>query len=259
MATRSFHETLCAYPSRHLVSALLALLSYLGRHLTGSGGRKARWCLASLALCLSLSVSSWDFDRLISRAQHLYALDQAATQRIRDWQQLLLDQQRQELQGQLLQVNLFFNNQLRFADDLEIWQEVDYWATPIEALGKGAADCEDYAIAKYVSLKKLGVAPEQLRLTYVKALELNQAHMVLAWYPTPDSEPLILDNLTDEILPASQRSDLVPVYSFNTTGLWLAGAQNNAQTGSARQLSRWQDLLKKMHNEGFEEPGSPLP
>ncbi|MDM8349520.1 transglutaminase-like cysteine peptidase [Pseudomonas sp. sp1636] len=56
-----------------------------------------------------------------------------------------------------------------------MWGERDYWATPIEALVKGAADCEDYSLAKYFSLRQLGVPTGKLRLTYVKALKLNQA------------------------------------------------------------------------------------
>ncbi len=42
-----------------------------------------------------------------------------------------------------------------------------------------------------------------MRLIYVKAIELNQFHMVLAYYPTPSSEPLILDNINPEIVTPS--------------------------------------------------------
>jgi hypothetical protein len=63
--------------------------------------------------------------------------------------------------------------------------------------------------------------------------------------------PLVLDNLIDAIEPASQRSDLVPVYAFNAEGLWLPGAGGGKQVGDSKRLSRWQDLLKKMRAEGF--------
>ncbi len=163
-----------------------------------------------------------------------------------DNSQSLTDQQKLET------INGFFNQRLRFSDDINVWGQVDYWASPAESMVKGAADCEDYSIAKFFSLRRAGIPNEQLRLTYVKAIELNQAHMVLTYYATPDSEPLVLDNLTDRILPASRRGDLLPVYSFNAEGLWLAG-RGNSQSGSAKQLSRWQDLLKKMQNEGFDD------
>lgn len=116
---------------------------------------------------------------------------------------------------------------------------------------RGAGDCEDFAIAKYISLRHLGVPAEKLRITYVKALRLNQAHMVLTYYSRPDAEPLVLDNLIGSILPASQRTDLQPVYAFNGEGLWLANASGGKQVGDSKRLSRWQDLLKKMKAEGF--------
>ncbi|WP_197479414.1 transglutaminase-like cysteine peptidase, partial [Oleiphilus sp. HI0132] len=81
------------------------------------------------------------------------------------------------------------------------------WATPLEFLATNAGDCEDFSIAKYFTLREMGIPDDMIKITYVKALELNQAHMVLAYYPTPDAEPLILDNLINEIKPAGQRTD----------------------------------------------------
>ena len=102
---------------------------------------------------------------------------------------------------QLTAVNRFFNQQLSFRDDSRVWQQIDYWATPVEALVKGAGDCEDYALGKYFSLRQLGVPAEKLRITYVKALTRNQAHMVLTYYPSPTADPLVLDNLISDIRP----------------------------------------------------------
>ena len=89
-----------------------------------------------------------------------------------------------------------------------------------------------------------------MKITYVKAVKLNQAHMVLAFYPEPGGEPYILDNLIDDIKPASQRKDLVPVYSFNGEGLWLSKlrGQEGKRFGSADKLKNWQDLLTRHHN-----------
>jgi predicted transglutaminase-like cysteine proteinase len=148
-------------------------------------------------------------------------------------------------------VNQFFNRQFRFVDDSINWRQTDYWATPIEALVKGAGDCEDYAIAKYFTLRRLGVPSDKLRITYVKALRYNQAHMVLTYYTSPSAIPLVLDNLIGEIRPASQRKDLLPVYAFNAEGLYLPGAAGGKRASDSKKLSRWQDLLKKMREEGF--------
>ena len=142
-------------------------------------------------------------------------------------------------------VNSFFNR-VRFVNDIEHWGEEDYWATPVELLATNGGDCEDFSIAKYLTLKAMGVPDEQLKITYVKAVELNQAHMVLAWYPTPDADPLILDNLINEIRPASQRPDLEPVYSFNGEGLWLNQGRETSRIGDASRLNRWIGLNERL-------------
>ncbi|MNR45424.1 hypothetical protein D3C85_1642680 [compost metagenome] len=92
---------------------------------------------------------------------------------------------------------------------------------------------------------------EKLRITYVKALNQNQAHMVLTYYSSPTAEPLVLDNLIGDIRPASQRKDLLPVYAFNAEGLYLPGANGGKRSGDSKKLSRWQDILQKMRAEGF--------
>lgn len=146
----------------------------------------------------------------------------------------------------LQKANDFFNQNTAFADDNVLWNSADYWASPIEFLLKGAGDCEDYSIAKYFTLVEMGVDEHKLRINYVKALELNQAHMVLTYYPTPNAEPLVLDNLQPIIKPASQRQDLIPIYSFNGTNLWLAkNTANGNPAGSSDQLSLWQNLKQK--------------
>lgn len=214
----------------------------------------------ALALVLLLAVliglsrawaawGDWNFNLLIDTAEKRYGNLGAARGRIQAWDTLLNDSTHLTEQDQLDSVNRFFNRQIRFADDSRVWRQVDYWATPIEALIKGAGDCEDYAVAKYFSLRRLGIPSEKLRITYVKALRLNQAHMVLTYYPSPAAEPLVLDNLIDQIRPASQRQDLLPVYAFNAEGLYLPGSRS--KKSDSKKLSRWQDLLKKMRTEGF--------
>jgi hypothetical protein len=74
---------------------------------------------------------------------------------------------------------------------------------------------------------------------------------VLAYYPSPQALPLVLDNLEVEILPAEQRDDLLPVYAFNGEGLWFPRESGNRRVGDSKRLSRWQDLLRKMAAEGF--------
>ncbi|WP_457323484.1 transglutaminase-like cysteine peptidase [Roseateles sp. P5_E11] len=157
----------------------------------------------------------------------------------------------EELQ-RLKDINDFFNRRLAFKDDAVTWNLPDYWASPLESLEKRAGDCEDYAIAKYFGLAATGVPTAKLRMVYVRARLQGQslAHMVLAYYAQPGAEPLILDNLRPEVLPASQRTDLTPVFSFNTEGLWQGVGQVTAGDPLAR-LSLWRELVAKVRAEGF--------
>ena len=146
----------------------------------------------------------------------------------------------------LEKVNEFFNK-VQFIDDQLLWKQSDYWATPVEFLAENGGDCEDFSIAKYFTLKKMGVEEEKLNMTYVKALKLNQAHMVVTYFETPDAEPLVLDNLNPEILAASRRTDLMPVFSFNGSGLWLAKVRSHGKRiGSSDRYTRWMDLLGRL-------------
>ena len=214
--------------------------------------------LAVVFGCLLLggTQADWDFNQISRRAQALYGPLGAGQGRIDAWQNLMATKKQASELEQLKVVNLFFNKQLRYMEDIDLWHEVDYWATPVQSLIKGAGDCEDYAIAKYFSLRRMGIPAEKLRITYVKALRQNRAHMVLTYYSSPQAQPLVLDSLMDAIKPASQRTDLLPVYAFNGEGLWLTGAGGNKKVGDTKRLSRWQDLLKKMQAEGF--PAEPV-
>lgn len=175
------------------------------------------------------------------------AIDATATaRRLQRWHALMHEVNNGTELERLAAVNDFFNG-ASFVDDRELWQTADYWATPEEFLTRDAGDCEDFAIAKYFTLKAMGVAPEKLRITYVKVSWLNQAHMVLAYYETPQSEPLILDNLNRRIKRASERPDLRPVYSFNAENLWLARSRHDQQqAGRPGQLQRWREMLARL-------------
>ena len=186
-------------------------------------------------------------DALFQRVQLRYGIE--ASQRVKDWQVLIDKHTDSSTADQLYEVNLFFNR-LEFIDDLRHWNKNDYWATPVEFLATNGGDCEDFSIAKYFSLRALGVPTEKLRLMYVKALRYNMAHMVLAYYETPTSVPLVLDNLNRDILPANKRRDLQPVYSFNGDGLWLAKEQGQGkQVQKGGNNSLWDDLNKRMMQE----------
>jgi len=173
-----------------------------------------------------------------------------ARQRVVYWQELIRTSTGLSDMKKLRRVNNFFNA-LEFVNDIEHWGKKDYWATPLETLVSNGGDCEDFSIAKYFTLLEMGIPAEKMRLTYVKALRLNQAHMVLTYFPSPDVDPLVLDNLDKEISPAAMRDDLQPVYSFNGDGLWLAKKQlaDSKQVGRADRLAPWRELIARINDE----------
>ena len=175
-----------------------------------------------------------------------------ASVRIEQWQKLMQTAKILPEAEKLKRVNDFFNQQINFVDDIYLWGVNDYWATPMEFLLQGAGDCEDFSIAKYFTLIELGIAGEKMRITYVKALELNQAHMVLTYYSTPRAVPIVLDNLIPEIKLAAKRTDLLPVYSFNGAGLWLAKSKGRGKrVGGSSRISLWTELKQRMLKNSY--------
>ena len=171
-----------------------------------------------------------------------------AVDRVKTWK-ILIDSNQGKSEHEKLELVNAFVNELQFVDDMTHWGKSDYWATPIETLASNGGDCEDFSIAKYFTLRALNVPEEHLRLTYVKSLTLNQAHMVLTYTNPPGTIPLVLDNLIHDIEPATQRTDLMPVYSFNVEGLWLAKQKGIGQyLGAPERVNLWQELLHRMQS-----------
>ena len=147
----------------------------------------------------------------------------------------------------LLRATNAFWNEIPYQEDDATWGDANYMPSPVETLGADNADCKAYAIAKYFTLKDLGVPVDRMRLTYVTVTGVDEPHMVLAYYPTPDADPYILDNLQPGIDRASERTDLVPVYSFNDDDLWAVGV--SGPVGNSSQIRVWRDLQQRMARE----------
>jgi predicted transglutaminase-like cysteine proteinase len=209
------------------------------------------WAVACLGvLFIGLAWAAVDVDRMLQIVRERFG--SRGEQNLRDWREMLQQAGSLPEAEKLRRTNDFFNRRIRFQDDSVVWRMPDYWASPLEFLGQGAGDCEDYAIAKYHSLVELGVPSSRLRMIYVRATLGGQqlAHMVLGYYASPGDEPLVLDNLISDIRPASRRPDLAPVFSFNSEGVFMGGA---AQPSSpVDRLSLWAGLKSKMRSEGYE-------
>lgn len=171
--------------------------------------------------------------------------------RIRDWQQFVEQNRSAPTREKLVSVNNYFNAMV-YSEDPELYGRDDYWATMRETLIRMSGDCEDFAIAKYFTLRDLDVPENKMRITYVIPVETRKPHMVLTYQVTPADEPLVLDSLVKVLLPVSRRDDLIPVYSFNMDGYWLAKKElqwQGERVGHSAKLSLWRDLLHRMVRE----------
>jgi predicted transglutaminase-like cysteine proteinase len=210
-----------------------------------------RKLLLALLCCTSLAWA-WDAARIRLQSAQLSAAAQAKVAALLELVEALRGQPARQ---QLERVNAYFNQQLAWREDQQVWSVVDHWATPLEMIGKGAGDCEDLAMGKYFTLLGLGLPEASLRLVYVRAQFQGrpQAHMVLAWYPAPDAEPYILDNIDPVLRRASERPDLAPVFSFNAQGLWQGPSATGMQSAGnpLTRLTIWRDALSRAKSEGF--------
>ena len=208
--------------------------------------------LLLMPLCLVANRENWVPDTLIEQADKEYG--RLAMFRMERWRDMLYSAANlKDDLDKLERVNNFFNKEVPYRFDKNHWKVVDYWATPYEMLGTNGGDCEDYVIAKYYSLLKIGLDSSRVRFNYVKALEYNQAHMVLTYYPTPNAIPLVLDNLDRSIRSADKRTDLKPVYSFNLDSMWLDEAVDRSiRLGESNKIDRWTDLRTRMAAIGME-------
>jgi predicted transglutaminase-like cysteine proteinase len=217
--------------------------------------KRRRLFACSLLLLITFyaqSSTSLNEQKVISALSKHYG--ERAAKRGNTWLKLMSSSNGLTELEKLEKVNLFFNL-LYFIDDSKLWGEKNYWATPIEFIGANGGDCEDFAIAKYFTLLEMGVADKKMRITMVKALKLDQYHMVLAYYDEPSSIPLILDNIDGEIKLANQRQDLFPVYSFNGKQLWLNKEKGQGVvSGTSDRITRWKNLNQRMGISHLRKP-----
>ncbi|KJY89442.1 MULTISPECIES: transglutaminase-like cysteine peptidase [Vibrio] len=213
-----------------------------------------KYWLAALFIILASTASqalNTQEQRWIEAVRNTYG--DRAGKRVETWRREMEQFKGLSERQKLTEVNHFFN-QLNFVNDDRLWGKKDYWATPLEFLGSNAGDCEDFTIAKYFSLLELGVSDQKLRLVYVKAITLNQFHMVLAYYSKPSAEPILLDNIDPEIKKASKRRDLLPIYSFNGKNLWLMKSKQGQLAGKSSRLSLWNDLRAREKSLKLNKP-----
>jgi len=154
----------------------------------------------------------------IAKEQKTYA--NSGSKAVQSWQTMIRHQRGKRQADQLRTVNRFIN-QWRYRSDQYNYATSDYWASPAEFFSR-SGDCEDYAIAKYVTLRQMGFDAEQLRMVVVKDLRRDLAHAVLAAYV--DGEIYILDNVTSEVRLQAAVTEYAPYYSVNERSRWAHAA-----------------------------------
>lgn len=133
------------------------------------------------------------------------------------WRQVLDELAGADRRTQLDRINREMNEKLYVTDPIN-WGVPDYWATPFQFNRKNG-DCEDYAIAKFMALRALGVDNAEMRIVVLNDLNLRIGHAVLVVYV--DGKALVLDNQIKSVVPADTIRHYQPVYSVNEDGWWL--------------------------------------
>ena len=144
------------------------------------------------------------------------------TCRLDTWQDFLKSLSKETRWEQLVRVNRFVN-QFRYRPDQANWGAFDYWAAPGEFFASGG-DCEDYAIAKYFSLKALGFPAEQMRIVVLNDTNRRLAHAVLVVDIGPYE--LVLDSLNRRIRLWSEVLYYRPIYWINESAWQLTPGRN---------------------------------
>lgn len=136
-----------------------------------------------------------------------------------EWEAFLKRSQDKQLEGKtlLMEVNAHLNR-ARYVQDPINWGVPDFWAHLREFFQRNG-DCEDYAISKYATLKRLGVPTEAMRVVVLEDSNLNLAHAVLT--VEMNGTTYVLDNQISSVLPDSAIYHYLPVYSINEHGWWM--------------------------------------
>jgi predicted transglutaminase-like cysteine proteinase len=229
-----------------IAALVVAFAVSTGIHFQG-GGSATVGTMAPAHLYLGREVLMTVTEKKITELSKVFGA--TAQQRLTEWRTLMTSAENQALpERRKLELVNDFMNQTPFVSDQEHWGKASYWALPVEFLSTNGGDGEDFAVAKYFTLLALGVSDEKLKIVSARETRVRkEAHMVLAYFATPDAEPLILDNFDKTLHPASARTDLVLLEAFNETVLRVGEQKGAGKTeDNDRRAERWNELKRRM-------------
>ena len=128
-------------------------------------------------------------------------------------------------------------NQLPYETDKQNWGQKDYWATPKEFYARRRGDCEDYAIAKYFALRKIGIPASQLLLT--AGIISGGGHMILLY--KDKGIIYVLDNIEKDVAPLNNYMTFHILYLLNENNVIIGNVKYPAQA-----LYKWNQVLRRM-------------
>lgn len=141
----------------------------------------------------------------------------AGTPVVQSWKARLHDLRGRSAREQIEGVNDFINS-VRYIEDSQNYRKSDYWATPVEFMTRGG-DCEDFAIAKYASLRALGFSADQMRIAVVHDKVKKIHHAILVVYT--EGGTFVLDNQNKKVAKADNVDRYKPIFSLNSNSWWL--------------------------------------
>ena len=134
-----------------------------------------------------------------------------------EWKAFLSGLKGKSRMDQLQEVNRYMNAH-PYILDMVNWGVQDYWETPKEFLDRNG-DCEDYAIAKFYSMRALGMDNTNLRIVVLQDMNLQIPHAILVAYV--DGKAFALDNQIPEVVSTEIIHHYRPFYSINEEAWWL--------------------------------------
>lgn len=140
-------------------------------------------------------------------------------ERLSNWNRLMKSIESKSALYQAKSINRYFN-QYRYkydtiVEDNKVIRGGDNWRTFKNFIGQLGGDCDDYALAKYHSLVKLGIDKEKLQIWVGAYRGKRLNHMVLAYYIDNSNDPIILDNNTRTTVRYSKRTNFKPWFHIN--------------------------------------------
>jgi predicted transglutaminase-like cysteine proteinase len=115
-------------------------------------------------------------------------------------------------------INNRVNNLLSYTSDSQLWHETDYWETPGEAVERGAADCEGFAILKMYLAKEAGIPLDQMAILVGSLGYSREPHAILG--AKVGQVVVTLDNKRASIVSLDNRTDFTPIYSVGVRGAY---------------------------------------